>query len=245
MSDSDGENWLLGHEHSESERTRYLQPGQAAQDLDTGYLLHPGIIRVLQPESRIADLATGTGIWLRDIAKEVPLFSELHGFDISDQSFPDASVLPKNVKLLTHDVKRPFPDEHLGRYNAMNIRLLRLAMTRVEDWKIVTKNVVALLLRWPHSLMPDQQPGGHIQWAEANLYQLPTPLRTNPDTFTKALSYSGKTVFHILGNRGWLGNGYMERFSLFRTCGLVDVCEAASARFLSAQRQLIKSGLLD
>ncbi|KAK5015076.1 hypothetical protein LTR16_007015, partial [Cryomyces antarcticus] len=146
-----------------------------------GYLLHPGIIRTLQPESRIADLATGTGsvvafsawpavirldfsIWLRDVAKEVPLFLN--------------------------------------------------------------------------------------------------PLRTNPDTFAKALSYGGKTVFHILGNRGWLGNGYMERFSLFRTCGLVHVCEdthsthrfpetraeyskAASAGFLSAQRQLIKSGLLD
>ncbi|TKA78397.1 hypothetical protein B0A49_00250 [Cryomyces minteri] len=224
MSDSDGENWLLGHEDSESER------------LDKQHEIWTRDICSILESSEVCSQDLALQIWLPAQAKDFPLFSELHGFDTSDQSFPDASSLPKNVKLLTHDVKRPFPDEYLGRYDVVHVRLLWLAMTHAEDWEIVMKNVVALLMS------ENVQPGGHVQWVEANLYQLLTPLRTNQDTSTKALSYSGKPVFDILGNRGWLNDGYMERLSLFRACGLVD---AASAGFLSAQRQLIKSGLLD
>ncbi|KAF2274475.1 uncharacterized protein EI97DRAFT_422071 [Westerdykella ornata] len=37
-----------------------------------GYLLHPTVRNALPEDARIADIGTGTGIWLAEIAKNLP-----------------------------------------------------------------------------------------------------------------------------------------------------------------------------
>jgi SAM-dependent methyltransferase len=121
-----------------------------------GYLLHPKIS--LHSNARIADVATGTGVILLELAKTLPPTCQLDGFDISEAQFPASH--PANVKFHIVDAKQPFPSEYHGQFDAVNIRYLNAGM-RAEDWKIVTKTVSALL-----------KPGGWFQWVEGDFSQI-------------------------------------------------------------------------
>ena len=83
----------------------------------------------------IADVATGTGIFLLDLAKELPTASEFHGFDISPAQFPKAHV-PTNVQFHVTDAKKPFPPEFHEKFDVVHLRLLVPAMNG-NDWKTV------------------------------------------------------------------------------------------------------------
>ena len=87
----------------------------------TGKLLPPKILSTLSASARIADIGTGTGIWLRDMAS---LLREPHpdeapetkasfvGFDIDVNKFPTPGALGSDVILEQHDVTRPFNKEY-------------------------------------------------------------------------------------------------------------------------------------
>ncbi|PQE14568.1 umta methyltransferase family protein [Rutstroemia sp. NJR-2017a WRK4] len=77
-----------------------------------GYLLHPSI-PLNGPNTRIADLGTGTGIWVLDLARQLPETTQLYGFDISDAQYPHPKYLPPNVKLETLDNLTPDPPSDL------------------------------------------------------------------------------------------------------------------------------------
>ena len=121
-----------------------------------GYLIHPKIS--LPSNAKIADVATGTGVILLELAKTLPSTSQLDGFDNSDAQFP--AKHPSNVNFHLTDVKQTLPSEYHGQFDAVNIRYLNAGM-KAEDWKLVTKNVSALL-----------KPGGWFQWVEGDFSQI-------------------------------------------------------------------------
>jgi hypothetical protein len=133
-----------------------------------GYMLHPEIMSSLPHAPKVADVATGTGIFLLELAKTLPAASELHGFDISPAQFPKAHV-PANIQFHVANAKTPFSSEFHEKFDVVHLRLLIPAMSG-DDWKTVTQNVCMLL-----------KPGGAIQWTEGNFIQLYPALRGSSD----------------------------------------------------------------
>ncbi|KAL4898973.1 hypothetical protein BDW74DRAFT_184162 [Aspergillus multicolor] len=118
----------------------------------------------LENISAVADVATGTGIWLWDAKKVLEKHAGeseryFHGFDISAAQFPPA---PEGIQLSVHDVFQPFPAEHHNRYDLVNVRLLVTAFPESEYQKAVN-NLLTIL-----------KPGGYLQWVEIDFSELAT-----------------------------------------------------------------------
>jgi SAM-dependent methyltransferase len=121
--------------------------------------LHPSIlIPHPQPSSplRIADLACGTGIWLLDLARELPEPTVLDGFDIDLSKAPPAQWLPDNVTVYNWDILSPVPEHLVGRYDIVHLRLLILVVEHSDPVPII-QNAYRML-----------KPGGYIQWDDLN-----------------------------------------------------------------------------
>lgn len=106
------------------------------------------------PSPSIADVGTGTGAWLADLARDLSPTSSFYGFDIDASKFAPAENLPSNIKLETGNALEPPPEQHHGKYDVVHVRLLKYALKK-DDWEIVARNVFALL-----------KPGGWILWEE-------------------------------------------------------------------------------
>ncbi|KAF4436694.1 methyltransferase domain-containing [Fusarium acutatum] len=102
----------------------------------------------------VADVGTGTGVWLRDFAPEVHQDARLDGFDIDDSKFFSPAELPSNVNLSFGNVFEPIPENLVGKYDLVHVRLLMVAL-KAGDWVPVAKNLQSLL-----------RPGGYILWDE-------------------------------------------------------------------------------
>ena len=109
----------------------------------TGYLLHPSI-DTNKEHLRIADIACGTGIWLIETARSVPASTQLDGFDISADQFPDRGWLPQNVTLSTLDSLAPLPEHLVGKYDIIHIGLV-VMLIKGENPVPLLKNVMAML----------------------------------------------------------------------------------------------------
>ncbi|KAF9873867.1 hypothetical protein CkaCkLH20_08601 [Colletotrichum karsti] len=121
-----------------------------------GQLCPPQVLAHLRQlqAPRVAEIATGTGIWLREMATQLPASAELRGIDMDTTKFPPASELPKNMKMIQHNALRAFPAEMRGTFDMVHVRLISLGMKK-GDWEIVAKNLYTLL-----------KPGGYIHWEE-------------------------------------------------------------------------------
>ncbi|KAI1496055.1 hypothetical protein F5X99DRAFT_401475 [Biscogniauxia marginata] len=133
-----------------------------------GFLLHPKIQEYLrskgsssaegeQKELAIADLATGTGIWLFDLLRSPELADldlRLHGFDISADLYPHSAWLPHNLGFSVSDLLRDPPAEFQGKFDVVHVRLI-LSVVRSGSPKPVINHIKKLL-----------KPGGYLQWDE-------------------------------------------------------------------------------
>jgi hypothetical protein len=121
--------YILGRNYAASARLN-LQHYQHTQVLT--YILHPSIKKALPAQAIIGDIATGTGIWLLDLASELEGKGEyvFEGWDISDAQFPHSDSLPKNVKFGTFDCSTTegVPEELAGKYNVIHVGLLALVV---------------------------------------------------------------------------------------------------------------------
>ncbi|KAL2006099.1 hypothetical protein VTN00DRAFT_9753 [Thermoascus crustaceus] len=102
----------------------------------------------------VADVGTGTGIWLRDVsellkreeasaAEKRPRY--YRGFDVSPDQFPsDADAGARNIHFSVQNILEPFPDKHRNRYDLVNVRLMVVALREV-DYRAVVANLVTLL----------------------------------------------------------------------------------------------------
>ncbi|KAJ5117424.1 hypothetical protein N7448_011056 [Penicillium atrosanguineum] len=106
---------------------------------------------------RIADVGTGTGIWLRDVADILPVTCQLDGFDISDAMFPSKTVLPANVTFRRQNLLEKFPDDYLGKYDVVNVRVMVVALS-FDEWEPAVRNLMTLLR-------------GYLQWVDCAAHE--------------------------------------------------------------------------
>ncbi|KAH6871394.1 S-adenosyl-L-methionine-dependent methyltransferase, partial [Thelonectria olida] len=118
-----------------------------------GFLIHPNI-PITSPTLKVADIGTGTGIWLLDVAKSLPSTCQLTGFDITSSAFPPTQTWPPNVSFKIQDMFLPFPASEIGTYDLVAVRFVSSAATRAE-WARAIENLKTLL-----------KPGGWLQWID-------------------------------------------------------------------------------
>jgi len=154
-----------------------------------GYNLHPAI--TIKTEGwKVADVATGTGLWLCDLAKHAPLSAQLDGFDISGDQFPHSSCLPQNVTLRKLDATTSPPDALCGVYDVVHVRLL-FGVIKHNDPTAVLKHCIKLL-----------KPDGYLQWDEMDpslLQPLPRAANT-PIVCLEALA----SIWKNANPTGWI-----------------------------------------
>ncbi|KAH7317889.1 S-adenosyl-L-methionine-dependent methyltransferase [Rhexocercosporidium sp. MPI-PUGE-AT-0058] len=107
----------------------------------------------------IADVGTGSGIWLEEFAKtfvdSAAVKRNFTGFDISTVMFP--RVAKEGFNFIQHDARKPFPVSEQAKYDLVHLRFLAAAF-RERDIKGVVENVVSLL-----------KPGGYLQWEDPDV----------------------------------------------------------------------------
>ncbi|KAK4216725.1 S-adenosyl-L-methionine-dependent methyltransferase [Rhypophila decipiens] len=194
-----------------------------------GFLIHPNIITSLSshdgpgddtPGLKVADIGTGTGIWLLDVAKTYPsLCGQLVGFDVTFSSFPSPGELPSNITFNVQDMHHPFPESEIGTYDIVAVRFVSSATSRVE-WESTAKNLVTLL-----------KPGGWLQWIDSCNFSLYCSV---PGTSRKACQeiWDGLEPYRLKGGDDLViglmmreGRAGVNREDIGKGLGLVEVHE--------------------
>ncbi|KFZ09187.1 hypothetical protein V501_05678 [Pseudogymnoascus sp. VKM F-4519 (FW-2642)] len=135
------EDYVLGRDLYGSVR---LDAQHLLWTLHNGYTLNPKI--PISPGMKIAEIGTGTGLWLLDLAEHLPKTIQLDGYDISSSQYPSEAVLADNISLNVLDAFGDVPPHLAGKYDVVHLRF----------WCCVVKG-------------DDPKPGGYIQWEEAHL----------------------------------------------------------------------------
>ncbi|OTA64768.1 hypothetical protein K449DRAFT_411371 [Hypoxylon sp. EC38] len=115
--------------------------------------IHPTILSSLSKTAVIADVASGSGIWLVDLSRELPE-ARLDGFDYNIRQAPHPQWLPSNVKIRRWNVFEEVPDDLDGKYDYVHTRLLALIVEN-KNPRPILRNLFKLL-----------KPGGYLQWDE-------------------------------------------------------------------------------
>lgn len=186
--------------------------------------------RKLPKDSKIADIGTGTGLFLIFLAEDYPEAS-LHGFDIADDLFAPTDTLPPNVHLALMDIKRAPPENERSKYDAVHVRLLAAAMNP-EDWGIAVRHIWMLL-----------KPGGAIQWEECNFAQ-GRHVRGRAGSTIEAARYIGDEMRVALKDKFAYGWSTLPRD--MRDAGFVDVDEdiVSSDRDVETREPLSLNGMV-
>lgn len=121
-----------------------------------GYNLHPSI-PTSSSELKIADIGTGTGIWLLEMARTLASSAQLDGFDNNLSQCPPKEWLPDNVNIYDFDAFADLPEHLIGKYDILHIRLFLLIVQNNDPMPLL-KTFIQML-----------KPGGYIQWAEYDL----------------------------------------------------------------------------
>ena len=137
------EAYMLSRNQEESKRLEAQH--QLMRHLNYGNLLHPSIPR---SELRtVADVATGTGIWLREAAQELTRSEPkenvtLTGFDISAQQFPKEDIHGQNF--VVHNAVEPFPPEYHQKFDLVHVQLLSYAL-KAQDLEVSVQNIIQII----------------------------------------------------------------------------------------------------
>ncbi|KAI1152659.1 S-adenosyl-L-methionine-dependent methyltransferase [Nemania diffusa] len=108
------------------------------------------------PSPRVCEIATGSAVWLRDLAKTLPTSAELIGLDFDASKFPRPEALPPNVKLGFGNAYEPFPEEFRNRFDVVHLRFFLFALKKDHGAALV-QNLLSLL-----------RPGGWLVWVETS-----------------------------------------------------------------------------
>ncbi|KAI1822946.1 hypothetical protein F4861DRAFT_550233 [Xylaria intraflava] len=116
-----------------------------------GYLIYPGI-PVDRADLKIADIATGNGIWLYDLAGKMPKTCEFHGFDVSlDQVTPKPWLQP-NVQMHTWDIFEEPSSQFESHFDIIHVRLITLVVKN-QDPRPVLANLTKMLIDMTNNSM--------------------------------------------------------------------------------------------
>nr|OQO31725.1 hypothetical protein B0A51_01073 [Rachicladosporium sp. CCFEE 5018] len=118
--------YKLPRDASESQR---LDAQHTALQANIGFLLHPRIVETLPAtdEVEIADIGTGTGTWLLELAAESKdKRFKFTGLDISAAQFP--ADPPNGMSFATHNMLSPVPSHLQARFDIIHVRFLVLGL---------------------------------------------------------------------------------------------------------------------
>ncbi|MCJ1382989.1 hypothetical protein MMC17_006102 [Xylographa soralifera] len=147
---------MLGRDSQESRRLD-IQHGFTRR-WGHGSLIHPSI--PLTDLHTVADVGTGTGIWINEVAQLLNSNSRTSnciGFDVSAEQFSPAVTRAAGVELEVHDVLEPFAEKFRGKFDLVNVRYLAYGMLEKSLLSVI-KNLSELL-----------RPGGYLQWQEVDI----------------------------------------------------------------------------
>ncbi|KAI2628672.1 S-adenosyl-L-methionine-dependent methyltransferase [Hypoxylon sp. NC1633] len=123
-----------------------------------GYYIHPKI-PTDAANLKVADVGSGTGIWLLDVQDKLKE-ARLDGFDVSFDAAPPRETLPTGVTFRQWNVKDSVPEDLVGTYDIINVRFFSFVILNDEVPRVVAK-LFSLL-----------KPGGYLQWGEADMETL-------------------------------------------------------------------------
>ncbi|KAH8900491.1 S-adenosyl-L-methionine-dependent methyltransferase [Thozetella sp. PMI_491] len=128
--------------------------------IQNGLLLPSKISDYVQSVTRpaVADVGTGTGVWLKTLADQLPLDARLHGFDFDTSKFPKPELLLPNIQLQYADALKPFREELIGQYDLVHVRAFVFALRGDDEWERIVAHLMSLL-----------KPGGWLLWDETSM----------------------------------------------------------------------------
>lgn len=135
--------------------------------------IHPSILPHLAKTAVIADVASGSGIWLIDVSRQLPE-AQLDGLDYDLDQAPHQQWLPSNVKKRYLNILEDIPEDLVGKYDYIHTRLLVLVVQSKNPRPII-QNLRKLL-----------KPGGYLQWDELNTVNMSVK-KVDPNLKTPAL----------------------------------------------------------
>ncbi|OCK76824.1 S-adenosyl-L-methionine-dependent methyltransferase [Lepidopterella palustris CBS 459.81] len=177
-------NYGLRRDYNASSRLNY----QAYLWKDSlGYVAHPKIPK-LPPGSRVADVGTGTGIWLLQLAQELGHAEvQLDGYDISIAQCPTENLRPGNVSFTEWNAFEEIPPGTYETYDLVHIRLFGINVQNNDPSKVI-RNVLCML-----------KPGGWLQWEEVKSTDNEI-LKPDPPMATPAMD---QLIGYITQHRGY------------------------------------------
>jgi hypothetical protein len=133
-----------GKQRSDNRRLNFQS--NVIEAIRSNQILEPTVTIPKTSIHRVADIATGTGIWLEIIEAELSKLGntlvEYVGFDISDAQFPKS---PKeNMKFVLSDINKGFAEEWHGTFDIVHLRFLVLVLT-IDQYENAIQNVLKLL----------------------------------------------------------------------------------------------------
>lgn len=150
------------------------------------FTIHPSISLPQRPI--IADVATGTAIWMFDVLREHQN-AQIDGLDIDLSQAPHPKKLPSNVKLREWSIFDDVPEDMVGKYDYVHIRLLILVL-KISDIQPVIQKFFKLL-----------KPGGYLQWDELDCFNMHVK-RVEPSMQSPALD-GIRTLCYADGRYNW------------------------------------------
>jgi len=153
-----GSNYLLPAD--EQERERLITQHHMLTKAFGKQLLPP-----LNPDEiqHVLDSGTGAGIWITELAKQVPSTATLHGIDIELALVP--STPPPNLSFSLNTITK-LPSEWTGRFDLVHQRFLMGALRKAE-WVSAIAEMYRVL-----------RPGGWVQLLEGSDFMLGSRCQT-------------------------------------------------------------------
>ena len=151
-----GDDYILGRNFRASARLHFQHHLWSET---FGYHLNPSI-PTDQKDLSIADMGSGTGIWLLELERRLPSpAARLCGLDISSDQFPRPEWLPPNARFIEADAFDPAgpPADLVGAFDIVHLRLF-IAIISNDDPSPVLDFCYKLL-----------KPGGFMQWDDLDV----------------------------------------------------------------------------
>ncbi|KAI1267750.1 S-adenosyl-L-methionine-dependent methyltransferase [Xylariaceae sp. FL1019] len=204
MPGATGDPYMLNNE-GEWERRRLNEQFYFIHDVMNQDLLPPHIAEEVaaNPNVKIVELATGSGVWVEDMAKTLPETAELVGLDYNADNFPKNHA--KNVSFDVANFLEPFPEKYWGKFDVVHFRICVMGM-KVGYGPTMIKHAQKLL-----------KPGGWFTWTDLQ------PMNAYAEPPSEAVHRFNK-LFYAMCDRVGLDRGIPLAIPKWtREGGLVDV----------------------
>ncbi|TFK39578.1 hypothetical protein BDQ12DRAFT_650134 [Crucibulum laeve] len=110
---------------------------------------------ILKSSDKVLETGTGSGVWLLDLATEIPNDVEMQGTDIESKIFPVPETYPNNIQFSVHSVTS-LPRAWTDRFTLVHQRLL-VASLQDAQWHKAINEIYRVIA-----------PGGWVQLFEAS-----------------------------------------------------------------------------